>query len=208
MKNFRLMLCFLAVCSLVTSNICKGDLVFSIAQSTPSSSSPLLQGESNAGVFDIFVRSTVANQSFLGCDFTLTLSRLDGTGGLFASGINVLMPDSSNPQGFIRGTFDNGPRAEVLYSTIANQTLTLGTSDSLLARVVMSTVGATVGNYSMSLSELAAIDNGFNSINSSSSGTLSYSITAVPEPTSMLLAAIGVGGVAWKSRKRLLRNKS
>ena len=208
MKNFRLMFCFLAFCSLVTSNLCKGDLVFSIAQSTPSSNSPLLQGESNAGVFDILVRSTAANQSFLGCDFTLTLSKLDGTGGLFASGVNVLMPDSSNPQGFIRGTFDNGPRAEVLYSTIANQTLTLGTSDSLLARVVMTTVGSTVGSYSMRLSELAAIDNGFNSINSSSSGSLAYSITAVPEPTSMLLAAIGVGGVAWKSRKRLQRNKS
>ncbi|MCY3005352.1 MAG: PEP-CTERM sorting domain-containing protein [Planctomycetota bacterium] len=118
------------------------------------------------------------------------------------------MPDSSNPQEFIKGTFDNGPRGEVLYSTIANQTLTLGTSDSLLARVVMTTVGSTVGSYSMRLSELAAIDNGFNSISSSASGPLSYSITAVPEPSSMLLAAIGVGAAAWKSRKRLQKNKS
>lgn len=208
MKNVTLVSFILAICSLVYPSACRADLVFSIAQNSPSGNSPLLQGASNAGVFDIFVRSTVANQSFLGCDFTLTLSRLDGKGGLFASGINVLMPDSSNPQGFIRGTFDNGPLAQVLYSTISNQPLTLGTSDTLLAQVVMTTVGADVGNYSMSLSDLASIDNGFNSITSTASGPLPYSITAVPEPGSMLLAVFGVGGVAWRARRKLLKVRS
>ena len=141
MKNFGLTLLLLAVCSLASAKDCKADLVFSIVQSTPTNNAPLVQGESNAGAFDILIRSTVANQSFLGADFTLTLNRLDGKGGLFASGINVLMPNSSNPEGFIRGTFDNGPLGQVLYSTIANQPLTLGSSDTVLARVVMTTVG-------------------------------------------------------------------
>lgn len=208
MKNFGLTLLLVAVFSLASSKDCKADLVFSIVQSNPTNNAPLVQGESNAGVFDILIRSTVANQSFLGADFTLTLNRLDGKGGLFASGINVLMPDSGNPAGFIRGTFDNGPLGQVRYSTIANQVLTLGSSDTVLARVVMTTVGADVGNYSMSLSELAAIDNGFNGISSTSSGSLPYSITAVPEPSSMLLAAIGVGSVAWRSRRKLLNARS
>lgn len=208
MKNFGLTLLLLAICNLASPKDCEADLVFSIVQSTPTNNAPLVQGESNAGVFDILIRSTVTNQSFLGADFTLTLNRLDGKGGLFASGINVLMPNSSNPEGFIRGTFDNGPLGQVLYSTIANQPLTLGSSDTVLARVVMTTVGADVGNYSMSLSELAAIDNGFNGISSTSSGSLPYSITAVPEPSSMLLAAIGVGSVAWRSRRKLLNARS
>lgn len=208
MKNFGLTLILLAFFSLASPKDCKADLVFSIVQSTPTNNAPLVQGESNAGVFDILIRSTVANQSFLGCDFTLTLNRLDGKGGLFASGINVLMPSSSNPEGFIRGTFDNGPLGRVIYSTIANQPLTLGSSDTVLARVVMTTVGADVGNYSMNLSDLAAIDNGFNGISSTSSGSLPYAITAVPEPSSMLLAAIGVGGVAWRSRRKLLKARS
>lgn len=203
MKNISLAFLILTFCSMVYPNACKADLVFSIAQNSPAGNGPLLQGVANAGVFDIFIRSTVANQSFLGCDFTLTLSRLDGKGGLFASGSNVLMADSSNPQGFIRGTFDNGPVGQVLYSTIANQPLTVGTSNTLLAQVVMTTVGADVGNYSMSLSELASIDNGFNSITSTASGPVSYSITAVPEPGSILLAVFGVGSVAWRSRRKL-----
>ena len=208
MKNFGLTLLLLAICSLAIPKDCEADLVFSIVQSTPMNNAPLVQGESNAGVFDILIRSTVTNQSFLGADFTLTLNRLDGKGGLFASGINVLMPNSSNPEGFIRGTFDNGPLGQVLYSTIANQPLTLGSSDTVLARVVMTTLGAEIGNYSMSLSELAAIDNGFNGISSTSSGSLPYSITAVPEPSSMLITAIGVGSVAWRSRRKLLNARS
>jgi hypothetical protein len=170
----------------------------------------LQQGNSSAGVFDIFIRSTVANQTFLGCDFTLTLSRADGKGGLFASGINVLMPDSSNPDGFIKGTFDQGPVSQVTFSSIPNSTLTLGTSDTLLARLTMTTVNADIGSYSMSLSGLDAIDGGFNQIPTSfaGDGTLSYSITAVPEPGSMLLAAFGACGVAWRGRKRMLKVKA
>jgi hypothetical protein len=207
-KIYWLTVLLLAFFSVASPKDCKADLVFSIVQSAPANNASLAQGESNAGTFDILIRSTVENQSFLGADFTLTLSRLDGRGGLFASGVNVLMPNSSNPEGFIRGTFDNGPLGQVLYSTIANQPLTLGSSDTVLARVVMTTLGAEIGNYSMSLSELAAIDNGFNGISSTSSGSLPYSITAVPEPSSMLLTAIGVGSVAWRSRRKLLNARS
>jgi hypothetical protein len=208
MKNFKLFFWMVSLCSVLSTNACKADLVFSIAQNTPANGGALAQGVSNAGIFDIFIRSTVENQSFFGCDFTLTLDRLDGRGGLFSSGVNILMPNSSNPGGFIQGTFSNGPQGQVLYSTIANQPLTLGTNDTLLAQVVMTTVGAEVGNYSMSLSELAAIDNGFNSISSTASGPLAYSITAVPEPGSMLLAAVGVGTAAWRSRKKLVKVSS
>jgi hypothetical protein len=74
----------------------------------------------------------------------------------------------------------------------------------------MTTVNADVGSYTMSLSGLDAIDGGFNQIPTSfaGDGSLSYSIAAVPEPSSMLLAAIGAGGVAWRGRKRLLKAKA
>jgi len=192
------MIVFLVVLAGAMSDA-KADLVFSLAQSTPAGGAALQQGNSTAGVFDIFIRS-----------ITLTLSRADGKGGLFASGINVLMPDSSNPDGFIRGTFDGGPVSQATFSTIPNTTLTLGTTNTLLARLTMTTVNADVGSYTMSLSGLDAIDGGFNQIPTSPAGdgSLSYSIAAVPEPSSMLLAAIGAGGVAWRGRKRLLKAKA
>jgi hypothetical protein len=206
---FSTMIVFLVV-FVSSMSYAKSDLVFSLAQSTPAGGAALQQGNSTAGVFDIFIRSTTANQSFLGCDFTLTLNRADGKGGLFASGINVLMPDSSNPDGFIRGTFDQGPVSQATFSTIPNTTLTVGTTNTLLARLTMTTVNADVGSYTMSLSGLDAIDGGFNQIPTSfaGDGSLSYSIAAVPEPSSMLLAAIGAGGVAWRGRKRLLKAKA
>jgi hypothetical protein len=182
----------------------KADLVFSVVQSTPANGASLFSGLTNAGEFDILVRSTVANQSFLGVDFTLTLSELNGDAGLFASGVNVLFPNSSNPGGFITGTFSNGPVGEVVFSTLSNSAVTLGTSDSLLARVVLTTVGASLGNYSMSLSGLDAIDSGFNQIASSSAGPLTYSIAAVPEPSSMaLLGCVALGGYVIRRRRRL-----
>lgn len=206
MKNlFSSMIGFLFLLAGSTYEI-KADLVFSLAQSNPGGGGALQQGNSTAGVFDIFIRSTNANQTFLGCDFTLTLSEADGKGGLFASGINVLMPDSSNPDGFIKGSFDQGPISQVTFSTIPNSTLNLGTSNILLARLTMTTVNADAGNYSMTLSGLDAIDGGFNQIPSSAAGdgSLSYSIAAVPEPSSVLFAVIGIGGVAWRGRKQLL----
>ncbi len=181
----------------------KGDLIFSIVQGTPANGASLFSGQTNAGEFNILVRSTVANQSFLGVDFTLTLSESNGSGGLFSSGVNVLFPNSSNPGGFITGTFNNGPVSEVVFSTLANSAVTLGTSDSLLARVVLTTVGANLGNYSMSLSGLDAIDSGFNQITSTSAGPLNYSIAAVPEPSSMaLLGCVALGGYIIRRRRR------
>jgi hypothetical protein len=79
----------------------------------------------------------------------------------------------------------------------------LGTSDRIVASVSLTTMGANVGGYSMSLSGLDAVDGGFNQIAVSSAGPLSYTIAAVPEPSSMaLLGCVALGGYVIRRRRR------
>jgi hypothetical protein len=182
----------------------KADLVLRVAQTAPAGNIDL--GLSNAATFSVFLSSTVANQSFLGLDFTISLSSNTGAGGLMVAGTNDLLPLSSNPAGFFAGSFTAPGSFTANFSTVANNALTLQTTESLLATVTLSSVGATAGDYTVSLSQLDAIDGGFNQLAFSGTSTLSdaYSITAVPEPSSMLLTAIVGAGFMVRRRRRLL----
>ena len=193
---------FLAV-GLMT-NVGRADLVFSLEQATPSGGASLPNGNASAGVFNILVRSTTASQLFLGADFTITLSSSTGAGGRMVSGSNELLKPGSNDAGFFAGSFAAPGAISANFSTIANSAVTLSTSNSLLAKVTLSTVGATDGTYSLSLSGLDAIDSGFNQIATSSAGNLSYTISssAVPEPSSIALVSVVAGGMAYRLRRR------
>lgn len=207
--NVRVTAMFFAVVLTMTAfaGWSSADIVFTVVQKTPIGGAALPLGDTNAGLFDIFIHSTIADQSFLGCDFTLNLSSTNGTGGRMVAGLNILMPDSSNPDGFIPGTFDAPGTASATYSTIPNQPLILDTSDTLLARVTLSTVNAIPGDYAMSLAGLDAVDGVFNQIDTSSAGELNYSV--VPEPTSIVLVGLGFVGLAWRARRKLsLLNRS
>jgi hypothetical protein len=179
----------------------RADLIWRIAQTTPPAGVEIPPDTLNAATFSVFIASTVNNQSLLGADFTLALSSNSGAGGRLESGSNVLLPVSSNPDGFFAGSF---PGFSVSYSTLANTAVTLGTTESLLATVTLSTVGATPGSYSAVLSGLDAVDGGFNQLATSSSSTLltSYTISAVPEPTSMALVCVAGAGLMVRFRRR------
>jgi hypothetical protein len=184
----------------------KADLVFRVAQTSPPGD--ITVGLANAATFSIFVSSTVPNQTFFGTDVTISLSSGTGAGGRMVAGTNDLLPASSNPAGWLAGSFDAPGATTANYSTLANTALNLQTSESLLATVRLSTVGATAGTYTAFISDIASIDGGFNSIALSPSSTLSttYTITAVPEPSSMALAGIALAGIGYRIRKR--RSKS
>ncbi|MBU6172886.1 MAG: PEP-CTERM sorting domain-containing protein [Planctomycetes bacterium] len=202
-RNVLLVVCIVSGLSVGISSA-RGDIVFSVTQSSPAASSPLQLGSANAGLFDVFIRSTTANQQLLGVDFTLRLSATNGAGGRFVSGQNVLMQNSSNPEGFIPGTFSGAGAVTATFSTIQNTSnILIGTSNVLLARLSLSTVNAAAGSYSMSLSGVDAIDFSFNQIPSSVGGSLSYS--AVPEPSAMLLTLLGISGLAWRNRMHIKR---
>jgi hypothetical protein len=202
-KNVLLVVCIASGLGVGISSA-RGDIVFSVTQSSPAASGPLQLGSANAGLFEIFIRSTTPNQELLGLDFTLRLNQTNGSGGRFVSGENVLMQNSSNPAGFIPGIFGGAGTTAATFSTIQNvSNITIGTSNVLLARLTLSTVNASVGNYSMSFSGLDAINYSFFQIPASSGGVLNYS--AVPEPSAMLLSLFGVSALAWRSRKQLKR---
>jgi hypothetical protein len=202
----RIASCVMGLVVLFTglTGVGKADLVLRVAQTAPAGNIDL--GLSNAATFSVFLSSTVANQSFLGLDFTISLSSNTGAGGLMVAGTNDLLPLSSNPAGFFAGSFTAPGSFTANFSTVANNALTLQTTESLLATVTLSSVGATAGDYTVSLSQLDAIDGGFNQLAFSGTSTLSdaYSITAVPEPSSMLLTAIVGAGFMVRRRRRLL----
>lgn len=201
----RIASCLVGLVLLFTgfTGVGKADLVLRVAQTSPAGD--IVVGSSNAATFSVFLSSTVANQSFLGLDFTLSLSSNTGAGGLMVAGTNDLLPLSSNPAGFFSGSFDAPGSFTANFSTIALSALTLQTTESLLATVTLSSVGATAGDYTISLSQLDAVDGVFNQLAFSGTSTLSdaYTITAVPEPSSMLLTAI-VGAGFMIRRRRLL----
>jgi hypothetical protein len=189
----------------LTTNVSRADLIFSLEQLTPSGGANLPNGNASAGVFNILVRSTTASQAFLGADFTITLSSSTGAGGRMVSGSNELLKPGSNDAGFFAGSFAAPGAITANFSTISNSAVTLSTSASVLAKVTLSTIGATDGTYSMTLSGLDAIDSGFNQIATSSAGPLSYTISsssAVPEPSSIALVSVVAGGMAYRLRRR------
>jgi hypothetical protein len=202
----RIASCVMGLVVLFTglTGVGKADLVLRVAQTAPAGDIEI--GLPNAATFSVFLSSTVANQSFLGLDFTINLSSNTGAGGLMVAGTNELLLASSNPAGFFAGSFDAPGSFSANFSTILlGSAITLQPTESLLATVTLSSVGATAGDYTVSLSGLDAVDGGFNQLAFSGSSTLpnSYTITAVPEPSSMLLTAIAGVGFMIRRRRRL-----
>jgi hypothetical protein len=179
------------------------DLVLRLAQTSPSGD--LIVGLNNAATFSIFVTSTVSNQTLGGLDMTLSLSSATGACGRMVAGSNDLLPVSSNPAGWFDGTFDAPGAVEALYSTNAAPAITLPAAgtESLVATVRLSTVGATEGTYSVTLKDLLALNAGFLEIPSSpASQSINYTISAVPEPSSMALAGVALVGFGYRLRRR------
>lgn len=196
------------VACLVGSSSASAGLIFSVAKTSPTGDVPV--GSATAAVFGVFVRSDVPNQSFLGADFSLAISSASGAGGRYVAGTNDLLVPGAG--GFIGSSPFAPPGAvAVNFSSLANDAVTLGTTDTLLATLTLSTAGADAleGNYSMTLSGLDAIDSGFNQLTVASAGPVNYTITAVPEPTTIVSLGMAAGiagfGVA---RKKLRRAKA
>jgi hypothetical protein len=197
-------LCFL--CVVASAAAARADVIFRVAQTTPASGTNLLNGNASAGVFSIFISSTTANQSLLGVDFFVELSSPGGQGGVLVAGTNdFLTGNVSNPAGWVGDPFAGAGTTSAFYANISlGAAFSIGTSETLLATVTLSTVGAVDGTYSVNLSQVVAADGAFFEIPLSPTSTLStsYTIAAVPEPTSMaLVAVVGLGALVRHRRR-------
>lgn len=206
----RIVTVALLACLVVGSSSASAGLIFSIAKTSPTGDVP--PGSATAAVFGVFVRSDVPNQSFLGADFALAISSTTGAGGRYVAGTNDLLVPGVG--GFIGSPFTAPGSVAVSFSSAANTAVTLGTTDTLLATLTLSTAGADVleGNYSMTLSGLDAIDSGFFQIATSAAGPVNYTITAVPEPTTVVSLGMATGivgiGIARKKLRRAAGSKT
>ncbi len=170
-----------------------GDVVFSVSKVTPN---PISKGSS--AVFEVLARTNSGTQNFAFITFDLSLSRSDGVGGAFTTFANYI----KGPGWFL----ENNTKA--IYDGVSgNGISSLSTSATAIGSITLSAADAIVlpGDYSMSLSNIH-MDDGGSVIVTSAEGPLSYSITSVPEPSTLiLLSAVSMGAVAFRSRGRFSR---
>lgn len=168
---------------------------------------------SNTAVFDVFITSDV-NVVMGGYSLNVVAGAGDGSGGVFSVGsFDYLVGDpgqswdllttpgqafSTADTGNVGGTGVGGP---LLVANVATK----------LGSLTLNTNGVAVGTYTMSLDSLSAIQTNGNFIAGGTNGainggSITYNvITAVPEPTS--LALLAMGGVGAVTGRRFFRRK-
>ncbi len=206
--------CLLVVCSWTQS---QAAVIFSVQKATP--------GTINIGssaVFNVFVRSdagTITNLA--GIDFFVDAADpglTNGTtaGGRFNAGTSNFFPagvggfqaftSGGNPVTFSRQVFsgNNGAGLTLTGADTLLATITLGTAATPAFAGIPARAAATQGIYTLGLSNLAAVDPGFNPLQVvGPAAGLRYEIVAVPEPSTMLL----VLGVCMVGARRYLKKK-
>jgi hypothetical protein len=155
----------------------------------------------NAGtplVFNLFVKSDTVATTIDALDVNVVAGAGDGTGGVFTSGTTTLLGSDpfdvlTNPGQAFSTNFQAGGTS-------------IGTTDVLYGVLTLDTTGVAGGNYTITLDSLNANDPVNGSIATSGVGA-AYSITAVPEPTSMALVGL-IGGVVGFRRWRKMAAKA
>lgn len=161
--------------------------------STVASKTDIALGDT--ATFNIFVRSDAGSATIAGIDAIATAGLGDGSAGTFIAGPTF---------GLGNIAFDlnsGGPGIAASSQFSSTNQLTLDSTNVLYGSLTLSTAGATAGNYQFTL------DNTFATIASGAAFTggtvdaapVSYSISAVPEPSSIALLGI-IGGAAGARR--------
>jgi hypothetical protein len=175
------------------------DIVVSVAPVNPG---PIVEGTS--AVFDIFARSTTANEQFGFFAFDLVVSTPAGVALTDSRGGRFTNP-ATNLLGGFGWSFNNNNPAIALFDGQSSATIPgFGSNNTKIGTITLATPGATLGNYLMDFRNVVALTSGFVTIASSGQST-SFTITAVPEPSSMALLCVA-GVAAWGYRRRARKN--
>ncbi len=109
--------------------------------------------------------------------------------------------------GSYAASFTNKPTSFVFYSGSSTAGLTLTGTATPVATFTLSTVGATLGSYQIGLSQIAANDPLFNDLGFVNAAPLNFTISAVPEPSSILLTLGVVGIGAYRMRRTKMASR-
>jgi hypothetical protein len=184
----------------------RAELILSIEQ--VGGSAPILVGQ--AAAFQVNLENVAlqnpANPPFpaftalSGLDYFISMNELNGTAGVFISGTNDIInsPDLGYFQAFpaVSNRFSAGPgdadrNSSSYFFTEIGETLRVST-------LMLSTAGATPGNYVISFSEVLAINHDFQVVPISSQ-TFQYTV-AVPEPSCVLLLGFAIASLTFRLR--------
>ncbi len=193
----------------------RADIIFTLVQATPG---PITVG--NSMDFNLFMRAAggvvdnsggiLSANGIAGIDFRVNAADpLElGTatlGGVFTSGTSDYFPAANVPLPY-QIPF---PSSLAYFAGNNGTGLALGTTDQLVATLKLGTTGATTGTYSMGLNVVTVVDAGFAPFTistSNSTSSIKYTITAVPEPSSLCLIGLVFSGLV--ATNRFLRKKS
>ena len=172
----RLLVLFSAAV-LSLSQLGEAAIIFSLSPATQS----IVQG--TVGQFDLSVRTDVAGGQ-----------RIDGLeANIVSNASNSLFTVASQSLLLNNGAIDRSTPGQAFISNFLAGGISLGTTDTLFARLFLSTTNVALGNYTMSLNQLAANSPTLAGLPIQNGGTVSF--TVVPEPTSMALVALVVSGL-------------
>jgi hypothetical protein len=181
----------------------QADLIYSVEQI--GGSNPIIIG--STAQFGIFLRTDlpagnagIPAQQPAGMDLFLELADPNGAAGRFTAGSLTI---TGGTGGFDQADFDAGGTLVIFGSQFPAIVFPNNTTAVEIARLTLDTTGATIGTYNISLTEFFAVTAGFAQINGSALGVPSYTIAAVPEPSSMaLLGCVALGGYVIRRRRR------
>ncbi len=186
------------------------DILLSVA---PVNAGPIVEG--STAVFEVFARSTTGDQPFglFGFDLIVTTSAgvplTDSRGGHFTN-------PATNLLGGTGWFFQTNPAIASFDGQSSGSIPSFGDTNIRIGTVTLSTAArpagggfpalpaATPGNYLMDFRDVTTLTSGFQPIPGSGLQT-SFTITAVPEPSSMALLCV-TGAAAWIYRRRTKKN--
>ena len=142
--------------------------------------------------------SQIAGEGINAVDFNVLAGAGDGTGGTFVAPTNTVI-------------LGNGPvdytstPGQAFGTNVQATNITIPQAGVLISNLFLNTTGVAAGNYTLSLSDLAANDAVSGGVGVFGS-TVNYQIlSAVPEPTSILTAStLALGAVFYRKRRAKL----
>lgn len=189
LRKFAGLCCFLLAVTLTVGQS-KADLLLSLTGPGGSTSADLFEGDEVNLLLQL-----QATRSFVlwnGGDVMVN------TGSDSVFGAAVYLPDGAGawtavpPEGSTQRFFTGGPAGTKIFFN-AGETYDLGT--------IILRAGATPGSYSTFMTEVLMLDSAFLPLNVSLQN-FSYTVSVIPEPSSMLLLGTGLVGLVVRRRRR------